>query len=110
LVVPSLSENFGIVVAEGLSYSLPVITTVGTPWSALTTERCGWWIALGTDPLVVALRNSTNLSPEELAEMGRRGRHFAEAEFGWPRIVDQMIAVYAWLTGNGTRPDSVQVV
>jgi glycosyltransferase involved in cell wall biosynthesis len=34
-VLPTYSENFGIVVAEALYAEIPVITTKGTPWSEL---------------------------------------------------------------------------
>lgn len=50
-VLPTFSENFGVVVAEALSYALPVITTRGTPWKGLHEYNCGWWIDVGTESL-----------------------------------------------------------
>ena len=34
-VLPTFSENFGVVVAEALAHGLPVITTRGAPWADL---------------------------------------------------------------------------
>jgi glycosyltransferase involved in cell wall biosynthesis len=50
-VLPTHSENFGIVVAESLLVGVPVITTQGTPWEELNRNRCGWWIDLSVENL-----------------------------------------------------------
>lgn len=51
LVLPSISENFGMVVAESLQNEIPVIASKGTPWEELNTFRAGWWIDFGVEPL-----------------------------------------------------------
>ena len=43
-VLPTHSENFGMVVAESLACGTPVICSQGAPWKGLNTEKCGWWV------------------------------------------------------------------
>jgi glycosyltransferase involved in cell wall biosynthesis len=106
-VLPSHSENFGIVVAEALASSVPVITTRGTPWEDLVTHRCGWWTDNGPEPLAAALRDALNRTDEERHEMGRRGRQLVEQKYSWPGIAAQMHAVYRWVLGEGEKPECV---
>jgi glycosyltransferase involved in cell wall biosynthesis len=106
-VLPSKSENFGMVVAEALAARTPVITTKGAPWQELETHRCGWWIDMGVESLIEALEKAMSHSPVELHEMGRRGRQLVEEKYTWDRVAGQMIEVYEWLLGRGPRPDCV---
>ena len=43
-VLPTLNENFGIVIAEALLCGTPVITCKGAPWNVLVDNHCGWWV------------------------------------------------------------------
>lgn len=106
-VLPTFSENFGLVVTEALACGVPVITTKGTPWQGLHTHRCGWWIDIGVEPLAAALREAMSLPPTTSRDMGRRGRAYVEENFGWPSIAQQMLSVYRWVLGQGERPDCV---
>ena len=73
-VLPTHSENFGISVAEALAHGVPAIVTKGAPWGGLETNRCGWWIDIGAEPLADRLRAVLSTSPEERRGGGARGR------------------------------------
>jgi glycosyltransferase involved in cell wall biosynthesis len=107
-VLPTFSENFGVVVAEALAHGLPVITTRGTPWADLETYGCGWWIDIGVDPLVHALRDAIALSDDKRRLMGIRGRAYVR-RYDWDDIARQMMNVYRWVLTQGPQPDCVQV-
>ena len=93
-VLPTYSENFGIVVAEALWAGVPVITTKGTPWKELAERKCGWWIDTGVDPLVEALKKSLVVSRQSLAEMGEQGRNLVEEKYTWDAVVKAMVKGY----------------
>jgi glycosyltransferase involved in cell wall biosynthesis len=106
-VLPTFSENFGVVVAEALAHGLPVITTYGAPWADLETYGCGWWIDIGIDALVISLREAMALSDQEREEMGARGRDYVR-RYNWDDIAQQTIDVYRWLLGLRPQPDFVR--
>lgn len=102
LVLPTYSENFGIVVAEALWAGVPVITTKGTPWQELETWKCGKWIDLpeeGSRPsdwptLVSALEGMMSMSDGERRKMGERGRMLVKEKYTWDAVVKAMVKGY----------------
>jgi glycosyltransferase involved in cell wall biosynthesis len=100
-VLPTHSENFGVAIAEALSYSLPVITTTAAPWRELETRDCGWWIELSEANLAEALRTAMDLPEHRRKQMGRRGRLWMEASYDWPQIGEKMKGLYEWVLGAG---------
>ena len=97
-VLPTHSENFGIVVAEALASGTPVITTAGTPWEELNTHHCGWWIPVGTADLVGALRKFLGTDERILREMGERGRQLIMEKYSSEHIAWQFLNLYESLT------------
>lgn len=106
-VLPTHSENFGLTVAEALVHGVPAIVTNGAPWEGLEKENCGWWIDVGVEPLVECLREAMSKKPEDLAEMGMRGRQWMERDFSWDRIGKMMHKTYEWVLGGGAPPEWV---
>ena len=104
-VLPTYSENFGIVVAEALACGVPVIPTRGTPWEDLQTHRCGWWCETGAEPLAAALREALGRTDAERRAMGARGRELVETKYTWPAAGKKMLAVYRWILDSGEKPE-----
>lgn len=108
-VLPTHSENFGMVVAEALAYGCPAVVSRGAPWAGLETEDCGWWVNNSVDDLDIALDTAMQLPPAQLAAMGLRGRAWMERDYGWEAIGQKMDAAYRWLVNGGERPAWVRV-
>ncbi|MEM1115112.1 MAG: glycosyltransferase [Bacteroidota bacterium] len=106
-VLPTRSENFGIVVAEALATGIPVLTTKGAPWSVIDQERCGWWTDVDTDAITAALAEATTLDDDALRAAGARGRAYVLRELTWDRAAREMNDLYRWILGRGSRPASV---
>jgi glycosyltransferase involved in cell wall biosynthesis len=107
-VLPSYSENFGVVVAEALSEGLPVIATKGTPWEDLLRHDCGWWIDSTSDALCASLVEAATSTHGCLLAKGLRARALAE-RFAWNEIVAKTLQVYRWGLGQGNTPDCVML-
>ncbi len=93
-VLPTLSESFGMVVAEALAHSLPVLTTTAAPWSILRERGCGWSVDATVDGIAEGLRQATGLDSEALRDMGMNGRALVVEKFSWGSIADRMLSTY----------------
>lgn len=108
-VLPSLTENFGITIAEALACGTPVIASHGCPWERLDEKGCGWWIGLGEESLTSQLEKSLLEEPEILKQMGERGISWMRSEYIWDSIGLKMKKAYEWICKGGAKPDFVYV-
>ena len=99
-VLPSFSENFGMVVVEALSHGVPVIASQGTPWKELQSRECGLWVP--NDPASLA-RAIDDLAQKNLDAMGQRGRAWMSERFDWDAVASQMTEAYHRLQAESRR-------
>jgi glycosyltransferase involved in cell wall biosynthesis len=93
-VLPTHSESFGLVVAEALAHSLPVLTTTAAPWSIVRERGCGWSVDASVDGIADGLRQATRLDSDTLRSMGAKGRILVSAKFSWKHVADLMLLTY----------------
>ncbi len=93
-VLPSFSENFGIVVAEAMAWGRPVIASTGMPWKEVADVGAGWWVKPEEGPLTKALDEALGGSAAELNVMGARGRALVADRYGWSIPAAKLIDAY----------------
>ncbi len=91
LILPSYSENFGMVIIESLSRGTPVIVSKKTPWEEVTNIGCGFWVDNDPDALADVLVNARK---SNLREMGMKGYHWVKQKYSSDKVTEQMYNLY----------------
>jgi glycosyltransferase involved in cell wall biosynthesis len=90
------TEGLGVVLVEAMSYKKPVIATnVGGIPDIVRHNETGILVEQ-RDPQALAQAIEAMLTDENRArELGRAGLDYVKEYFSWPRIVDQVMALYS---------------
>jgi glycosyltransferase involved in cell wall biosynthesis len=107
LVLPSQSENFGMVVPEALIKGIPVIASKGTPWEELNMHRCGWWVENDVDTLAETIQKAIDTPENERLEMGKRGQELVKNNYSVEVVAKKMIRLYDWILNGSEKPEFV---
>ena len=68
-------------------------------------------LRIGTTPedIAAGLKQLGEMSDNDRSQMGIRGRALVATKFSWPRIGEQMRAIYEWVLGGGPVPKSIRL-
>lgn len=96
-ILPTDTENFGIVVAQALARKKAVITTREAPWKDLEDYDCGWWIPKTEVALKNVISKVLRLSTEELQQKGMNGFNLVKKKYLWSQLTNRTIELYDFL-------------
>lgn len=94
-LLPSHSENFGLVIAEALAAGVPALVTETTPWKGLSTHEAGRCVPW-TD-YARALNEALAQSADNLAGRGKNARSWIARDFTWEHAAGLLCDFYRQL-------------
>lgn len=95
LLLPSYSENFGLVIAEAMAWGVPVLVTDTTPWAEVAAKNAGWCVAW--KDYGDALRQALAEPADRLEQRGARARDWVLAKYSWAQAARPLIEFYGRL-------------
>lgn len=93
-LMPSHTENFGIVVLESLAQGTPVIASTNTPWSDLESEKIGIWTGNSPEELKAAIERFIEMEPGEYDAYRARGRGYVLRTFDMRNHIGEWVEFY----------------
>jgi poly(glycerol-phosphate) alpha-glucosyltransferase len=108
-VLPSFSEGFSVAILEAAAFGLPVLMTPECNFPELAEVGAALETPAHPEGIESGLRQLLAMSDDLREVMGQRGKDLVQKSYTWPAVASQMLSVYAWLAGNASKPECVQL-
>jgi glycosyltransferase involved in cell wall biosynthesis len=96
-IMPSHTENFGIVVLESLAQNTPVIASKGSPWKVLEEENIGFWVDNSIKSIAQKIDEILLMKPEKYNQFRNLCRDFVIREYDIQENIVKWVDVYKGL-------------
>lgn len=106
-VLPSVSEGLPMVILEAWAYAKPVLMTPQCNLPEGFKAKAAIQIEPIIESITTGLQSLFRASAAERDELGRNGRNLVAERFNWPKCAAEMVHVYHWLLGSGSKPACV---
>jgi glycosyltransferase involved in cell wall biosynthesis len=100
-VLPSLSENFGNVVAEAMIRGIPVLVSERVGAAGIVEASGGGVVVKGDEHSFGSAIASLLKSKEQLAFMGKAGANYARQKLTWDYIARRFESLYENVSASG---------
>lgn len=94
LVLPSHSENFGIVVAEAMARGCPALVSDAVHAGEHVRAASAGHVFARDPAAIAASLNAVLTDPSARARLGDAGRRYASANLTWDHVARQLLAMY----------------
>ena len=107
-ILPSLSEGLPMAVLEAWAHAKPVLMTPECNLPEGFEANAALRIGKASEEIAAGLKVLREMSDDDRSQMGNHGRALVATRFSWPRIGEQMRAVYKWMLGE-EMPNTVRL-
>jgi len=94
MVLPSKSENFGMVVVEAIEAHTAVITSIYTPWESLQTCGGGLWVDNTSEALLKGLNSVLEMDEILYGDMTQKAFDFAKKRYDLSEGIVEYVSMY----------------